>query len=224
MGATFITKRIRGCKRPALGFVLPGESKSGFLLMDCGANSEVKPEMLNQFATIGSIYMSKVAGVANPRVALLNNGAEDTKGTPVHVEAYKLLKENKDINFVGNIEGRYMMNNIADVVVADGFSGNVALKTTEGTASFNDKQLKAMFNANILTKFAALLMMKQINGLRAKMDYTEYGGAPVLGITKGVIKAHGSSDAKAFKNAIRQAKIYTDNNGFGDYCRKPDNR
>lgn len=212
MGATFITKRIRGCKRPALGFVLPGESKSGFLLMDCGANSEVKPEMLNQFATIGSIYMSKVAGVANPRVALLNNGAEDTKGTPVHVEAYKLLKENKDINFVGNIEGRYMMNDIADVVVADGFSGNVALKTTEGTASFMNKQLKAMFKANILTKFAALLMMRQINGLRAKMDYTEYGGAPVLGVTKGVIKAHGSSDAKAFKNAIRQAKIYTDNN------------
>lgn len=212
MGATFIVKRVRGCKRPALGSVLPGENPGGFMLMDCGANSEVRPEMLNQFAVMASLYMEKVAGRKNPRVALLNNGAEDTKGTEVHKAAYQLMKNNPKINFVGNIEGRDVMADMADVVVADGFSGNIALKTSEGVASFMNKQLKGMFMTNLKTKIAALLLKDQIKEFKAKLDYTEYGGAPVLGVSKCVIKAHGSSNAKAFKNAIRQAKIYAENN------------
>lgn len=212
MGATFIVKRIKGIKRAALGTVMPCENPKGFMLMDCGANSEVRPEMLNQFAVMASVYMEKVAGIENPRVALLNNGAEDTKGTPTHVEAHKLMAANKRINFIGNIEGRYVMNNIADVVVADGFSGNIALKTSEGVASFMNKMLKGMFKKNARTMLAALLLKSELKEFKAKLDYTEYGGAPILGASKGVIKAHGSSNAKAFKNAIRQAKIYAENN------------
>lgn len=212
MGATFIVKRIKGIKRAALGTVMPCENPKGFMLMDCGANSEVRPEMLNQFAVMASVYMEKVAGIENPRVALLNNGAEDTKGTPTHVEAHKLMAANKRINFIGNIEGRYVMNNIADVVVADGFSGNIALKTSEGVASFMNKMLKGMFKKNAKTMLAALLLKNELKEFKAKLDYTEYGGAPILGASKGVIKAHGSSNAKAFKNAIRQAKIYAENN------------
>lgn len=211
MGATFIVKRIKGVKRPALGSVLPCENPKGFMLMDCGANAEVRPQMLKQFAVMGSVYMEKVAGIQSPRVALLNNGVEESKGTAVHVEAYQMLKDNTDINFIGNIEGREVMNNIADVVVADGFSGNIALKTSEGVASFMNKQLKGLFMTNIKTKIAALLMKDQLKQFKAKLDYTEYGGAPILGVSKGVIKAHGSSNAKAFKNAIRQAKIYAEN-------------
>ena len=179
--------------------------------MDCGANSEVRPEMLDQFAVMASVYMENVAGRKNPRVALLNNGAEDTKGTDVHKAAYALMKENKKINFIGNIEGRDVLSDLADVVVADGFSGNVALKTSEGVAMFMNKQLKSMFMTNLKTKIAALLLKDQLKAFKAKLDYTEYGGAPILGISKGVIKAHGSSNAKAFKNAIRQAKIYAEN-------------
>lgn len=212
MGATFIVKRIKGIKRAALGTVMPCENPKGFMLMDCGANSEVRPEMLNQFAVMASVYMEKVAGIENPRVALLNNGAEDTKGTPTHVEAHKLMAANSRINFIGNIEGRYVMNNIADVVVADGFSGNIALKTSEGVASFMNKMLKGMFKKNAKTMLAALLLKNELKEFKAKLDYTEYGGAPILGASKGVIKAHGSSNAKAFKNAIRQAKIYAENN------------
>ena len=212
MGATFIVKRIKGIKRAALGTVMPCENPKGFMLMDCGANSEVRPEMLNQFAVMASVYMEKVAGIENPRVALLNNGAEDTKGTPTHIEAHKLMAANSRINFIGNIEGRYVMNNIADVVVADGFSGNIALKTSEGVASFMNKMLKGMFKKNAKTMLAALLLKNELKQFKAKLDYTEYGGAPILGASKGVIKAHGSSNAKAFKNAIRQAKIYAENN------------
>lgn len=212
MGATFIVKRIKGCKRPALGSVLPGANPDGFMLMDCGANSEVRPEMLDQFAVMASVYMEKVAGRKNPRVALLNNGTEDTKGTEVHKEAYALMKENKKINFVGNIEGRDLLSDMADVVVADGFSGNVALKTSEGVAMFMYGWLKQMFMTNLKTKIAALLLKDQLKAFKKKLDYTEYGGAPILGVSKGVIKAHGSSNAKAFKNAIKQAKIYAENN------------
>lgn len=215
MGATFIVKRIKGVKRPALGSVLPSENPKGFMLMDCGANAEVRANMLNQFAVMGSVYMNKVAGVKNPRVALLNNGAEETKGTQMHVEAYQLLKNNKSINFLGNIEGREIMFDVADVVVADGFSGNIALKTSEGVATFMNKQLKGMFLTSFKTKLAAVLMKEQMHEFKAKLDYTEYGGAPVLGVEQGVIKAHGSSNAKAFKNAIRQAKIYAENDVSG---------
>ncbi len=211
MGATFIVKRIKGVKRAALGTVMPCENPKGFMLMDCGANAEVRPEMLNQFAVMGSVYMEKVAGCENPRVALLNNGAEDTKGTPTHIEAHKLMQQNSRINFIGNIEGRDVMNDIADVVVADGFSGNIALKTSEGVASFMTKMLKGMLKKNAKTMLAAMLLKNELKEFKAKLDYTEYGGAPILGASKGVIKAHGSSNAKAFKNAIRQAKTYAEN-------------
>ena len=212
MGATFIVKRIKGVKRAALGTVMPGKNPNGFMLMDCGANAEVRPEMLNQFAVMGSVYMEKMAGCAKPRVALLNNGAEDTKGTPTHIEAYKLLAANDKINFIGNIEGRYILNDEADVVVADGFSGNIALKTSEGVASFMSGMLKGMLKKNMRTMLAAILLKNELKEFKAKMDYTEVGGAPILGAAKGVIKAHGSSNAKAFKNAIRQAKNYAENN------------
>ncbi len=211
MGATFIVKRIKGVKRATLATIMPCENPNGFMLIDCGANSEVRANMLNQFAVMGSVYMEKVAKRKNPKVALLNNGEEETKGTEMHIEAYKLMKANEKINFIGNIEGRYVLNDIADVVVADGFSGNIALKVSEGVASFITKEMKGMFMTNLKTKIAALLIKKQLKEFKAKMDYTEYGGAPILGVTKGVIKAHGSSNAKAFKNAIRQAKIYAEN-------------
>ena len=211
MGATFIVKRIKGVKRAALGTVMPCKNPRGFMLMDCGANSEVRPEMLNQFAVMGSVYMEKMAGCTNPRVALLNNGAEDTKGTPTHIEAHKLLAANSRINFIGNIEGRYILNDEADVVVADGFSGNIALKTSEGVASFMSGMLKGMLKKNLRTMLAAILLKNELKEFKAKMDYTEVGGAPILGAAKGVIKAHGSSNAKAFKNAIRQAKNYAEN-------------
>ena len=211
MGATFIVKRIKGCKRAGLATVLPGQNPGGFLLMDSGANAEVRPEMLNQFAVMGSVYMEKVAKRPNPRVALLNNGVEEGKGTEMHKQAYNLLKVNKEINFVGNIEGRDVLDDTVDVVVADGFSGNVALKVSEGVAMFMNRLLKGYFKTNLKTKIAALLMKDQLKLFKAKLDYTEYGGAPILGISKGVIKAHGSSNAKAFKNAIKQAAIYAEN-------------
>ena len=220
MGATFIVKRIKGCRRPALGSVLPGKNPGGFMLMDCGANAEVRPEMLSQFALMGSVYMEKVAGRQNPRVALLNNGAEPTKGTETHKEAYKLLSERKDINFIGNIEGRDVMNDMADVVVADGFSGNIALKVSEGVANFMNAGIKDILKTNLKTKIAALLIKKELKAFKAKLDYSEYGGAPVLGVKAGVIKAHGSSDAKAIKNAIRQAEIYAGNDVSGLIARR----
>ncbi len=211
MGATFIIKRIKGCKRPALAAVVPSSNPKGFLLVDSGANTVVRPDMLNQFATMGSIYMEKVAKIPSPKVALLNSGSEETKGTDVHVEAHALLKENQNINFVGNIEGRELLNDAANVVVADGFSGNIALKAVEGVALFVNTELKRMFKASPLTMIAAILMAGQLKGFKKKFDYKETGGAPVLGVSKAVIKAHGSSDEVAIKNAIRQAKTYIEN-------------
>lgn len=211
MGATFIVKRIKGCRRPALGGVLPGKNPGGFMLIDSGANAEVRPEMLAQFALMGSVYMGKVAGRQNPRVALLNNGTEPTKGTETHRRAYRLMEAREDINFIGNIEGRDVMDDIADVVVADGFSGNIALKVSEGVANFMNQGIKDILKTNLRTKIAALLIKNELKQFKAKLDYTEYGGVPVLGVRAGVIKAHGSSDRKAVKNAIRQAKIYAEN-------------
>ncbi len=211
MGATFIVKRIKGCKRPTIATVVPCKNPKGFLLLDSGANTVVRPDMLNQFGTMGAIYMEKVAGIQSPKVALLNNGAEETKGTDVHIEAYALLKENQNINFIGNIESRYLLNDVANVVVADGFSGNIALKAVEGVAQFVNGELKRMFKTNPLTMLAAILMSGQLKAFKKKFDYKETGGAFILGISKGVIKAHGSSDALAIKNAIRQAKTYAEN-------------
>ncbi len=208
MGATFIVKRVKGCKRPTIGTVVPCKNPKGFLLVDSGANTTVRSDMLNQFAVMGSIYMQHVAGIHTPKVGLLNSGSEENKGTEVHIEAHSLLKENKDLNFVGNIEGRDILEDVANVIVADGFSGNIALKSVEGVAAFVNSELKTMFKANLLTMLAAVLMKGQLRKFKKKLDYREYGGAPILGISKGVIKAHGSSNSLAFKNAIRQAKNY----------------
>ena len=207
MGATFIIKRIKGCKRPALGAVVPGKHPDGFMLIDSGANNEVRPEMLEQFGIMGSVYMEKVMNRTPARVGLLNNGAEETKGPEVQKTAHALMAKNPHINFVGNIEGRDVLYDHVDVLVADGFSGNIALKSVEGAAGFMYGMMKDMFMTNIKTKIAAVLLKDQLRGFKRKMDYRYYGGGVVMGVNKSVIKAHGASDALAYKNAIRQAKL-----------------
>ncbi len=208
-GATFIIKRIKGIKRPALGTVLPSRTKK-FILMDCGANAECRPEMLQQFGIMASLYMQNIEGVENPEVGLLNIGTEDTKGTPLQLEAYKLLKESP-INFIGNVESREMPAGVCDCVIADGFTGNIALKLYEGVAMNLMKMLKGVFTTNFKTKLSYLLAKKQMAGLKKFGDYSEVGGAPLLGVKKPIIKAHGGSNAKAIKNAIRQAKLCIEN-------------
>ncbi|MEE1280278.1 MAG: phosphate acyltransferase PlsX [Oscillospiraceae bacterium] len=210
VGATMTVGRIRGIKRPALATVLPGETGPSMLL-DCGANVECRPEMLLQFALMGSIYMNKIQGVDKPRVMLANVGTEDSKGGPLQKETFELLK-GSELNFCGNIEGRDILAGIADVVVADGFSGNLILKTCEGVAGMMYANLKQVFKKNFISKLAATMVMSGLKVFKKKMDYTEYGGAPLMGIAKPVIKAHGSSNAVAFKNALRQAMEYYNNN------------
>ena len=208
-GATLIVKRIKGVRRVAIGTVFPTPNKPT-LVLDCGANADCTSEFLQQFAIMGNAYMQSVYGIDNPTVGLLNNGAEEHKGSTMYKETYQLLK-NMDINFIGNVEGRDIFNSVADVVVADGFAGNILLKTTEGTAGFFSKKLKEMFTESIVTKICALILKKGIKKMKSSFDYTEHGGAPILGSQKVVIKAHGSSNAKAFYNAIRQAKHFYEN-------------
>ena len=212
-GATFIIKRIRGIKRPALGTVLPSRTRR-FILMDCGANAECRPEMLQQFGIMSSVYMKNVEGVEEPEVGLLNIGVEDTKGTPLQLEAYQLLK-NSPVKFIGNVEARDVPAGVCDCVIADGFTGNVALKMYEGVAMNLMKLVKGVFLTNVKTKIAYLLAKKPLMGLKKFADYGEVGGAPLLGVQKPVIKAHGGSDAKAIKNAIRQAKLCVENDVIG---------
>lgn len=202
--------RIKGIIRPALAPILP--TKSGpSLLIDAGANADCKPQQLQQFAVMGSIYMEKVMGLENPRVGLVNIGAEETKGNELTKEAYELLKQT-NINFIGNIEARDIPHGAADVIVCDGFTGNIILKLTEGLASFIMKSLKETMVATTKGKIGGLLLKSSLNKFKSQFDYTEYGGAPFLGIKGGLIKAHGSSDAKAIKNAIRQGLIYLEQN------------
>lgn len=218
IGSTLILKRIKGIRRAALAPVLP-TAKGGAMLIDCGANVECTPEYLLQFAYMGSFYMTKMFGIEKPRVGLLNNGTEEEKGTPLQIEAYKLLKKASEegrINFFGNIEGRDVNSGCVDVVVADGFTGNVLLKTIEGIGGFFVSELKSMFMSSFLTKLAALTLKKQLSSFKKKLDYTEYGGAPLMGISSVVVKAHGSSNAKAFMHAIRQAKIFYESNIISD--------
>ena len=202
MGSTFIVKRIKGIKRIAPSPVLPAD-KGSFLLADAGANTECRPEMLVQFAIMGSAYMEKVMGVKSPKVALLNIGAEETKGRDLEIEAYKLL-EKSGLNFVGNIEARDMPGGEVQVVVTDGFTGNIALKLYEGMGSFFSKKIKWIFSGT--GKIGALFSLGKIKEFRKQMDYKEVGGSALLGVRKPVIKAHGSSDDTAFFNAVRQAK------------------
>ncbi len=211
MGASFIVKRIKGIKRIAPSPVMPAD-KGSFVLVDAGANTECRPEMLLQFAIMGSAYMENVMGVKSPKVALLNIGAEETKGRELEIEAYKLL-EASELNFVGNIEARDMPKGEVQVVVTDGFTGNIALKLYEGMGSFFSKKLRWFFSG--AGKIGALFAMKKINTFRKQMDYKEVGGSALLGVRKPVIKAHGSSDGTAFFNAVRQAKRCVDGNVAG---------
>lgn len=212
MGATFIVKRIKGIKRVAPSPVMPAD-KGSFVLVDAGANTECRPEMLVQFAVMGSAYMEKVMGVKDPMVGLLNIGSEETKGRELEIAAYKLLEES-GLNFVGNIEARDMPKGEVQVVVTDGFTGNIALKLYEGMGSFFSKKLKWIFSG--LGKIGAIVSLGKIKELRRQMDYKEVGGSALLGVKKPVIKAHGSSDATAFFNAVRQAKKIVDGNVIGE--------
>ncbi len=209
VGGTLIVKRIKGIKRPALAGFIPSP-KGHYMLMDMGANAECRPEMLEQFGIMASTYLSKVEGIKEPKIGLLNIGTEDTKGGELQKEAYKLLSE-APINFVGNIESREMPKGECDAIITDGFTGNIALKLIEGTASTLFKLIKNALYKNIFNKLAALVIKKDLYALKSMMDSSEVGGALLLGVKKTVIKAHGSSDAKAVKNAIRQAVAITEN-------------
>lgn len=214
MGSSLIVKRIKGVKRATLATVIPTPAGC-YLLTDAGANTECRPEMLVQFGVMGSAYMERVMGVASPKVGLINIGAESNKGLELQVKAHELMRR-APFRFVGNVEAREIPKGAVDVAVADGFTGNIVLKLTEGLGSAISGQIKDLFVRNLATKFGALFLLKGINEFKASMDYTEYGGAPLLGISKPVIKAHGSSNANAFKNAIRQARACVERNVTGE--------
>lgn len=206
--ATLIVRRVKGIRRAAMGPQIPTKTGRECVLIDCGATADCTPEFLLQFAFMGSYYAEKVLGIENPRVALLNIGAEDSKGGELQKAVYPLLKQAGEagkINFTGNIEARDVPLGGADVVVSDGFSGNILLKGIEGMALFMASMMKDMFKKNLLTKLAALLCMDGVKAFKKKMDYRETGGTALIGLNKPVIKAHGSSDALAIRNAIRQA-------------------
>ncbi|MEW8972272.1 phosphate acyltransferase PlsX [Mesobacillus jeotgali] len=201
----FVVGRIEGIERPALAPTLPTIGGEGFLLLDVGANADAKPEHLVQYAIMGSIYSEKARGIANPRVGLLNIGTEEKKGNELVRNTFELLKD-ADINFIGNVESRDLLEGAADVVVADGFTGNMVLKTIEGTAMSVFKMLKSALTSSFKSKMAAAVLKPDLTVLKNKMDYTEYGGAGLFGLKAPVIKAHGSSDANAVFNSIRQAR------------------
>lgn len=207
-GGTFIVKRIEGVKRPALGVALPA-MQGCVLLMDCGANVDCKPAYLQQFAIMASAYMRQVMEVENPRIGLLNNGEEAEKGNELTKAAYALL-EQAPINFLGNCEGREIVSGDFDAVICDGFAGNIVLKHTEGLASALVKMLKVELMRDTRSSIGAALAKPAFKRFKAIMDYTEYGGAPLLGVNGGVIKAHGSSNAKAFTAAIGQAMRFAE--------------
>lgn len=208
-GATLIVKRVKGIRRAAMGPAMPNKAGGKTVLLDCGANAECTPEFLLQFGLVGSLYAKRYLKVENPKVGLLNIGTEDTKGTPLQKEAYALLQEAANqglINFVGNVEARDVPMGTVDVVVCDGFSGNVLLKSIEGTAMFMGSLMKhKIFKRSLLSKIGYLFCKPGVDEVMKMMDYREIGGTQFLGIRKPVIKAHGSSDALAFRNAVSQA-------------------
>lgn len=217
-GATLLVKRVKGIRRAAMAPVLPNGGK-GALLIDCGANVECTSEYLLQFAYMGSFYSKNVLGCENPRVGLLCNGAEDSKGTELCKAANALLKKAQEegrLNFIGNIEGTDVFSGQVDVIVADGFSGNILLKTIEGTAKFLMKNIKAVMMHSVKTKIAALLIKKDLGAVKKLMDANEVGGTPFLGITKPVIKAHGSSNARAIRSAVMQAVAVVESGLIGE--------
>lgn len=211
VGATLIVKRIKGIKRPGFAPVMPHFGGGCFMLCDGGANIECRPDMLVQYAKMGTAYMQDVMGVENPRVGLANVGTEEHKGTELYQTTYQLLKES-GLNFVGNVEGRDIPNGACEVVVCDGFTGNLILKTYEGVAKGLMGAVKDLFTKNLKSKLAAGLIYSDIKSMRKAYDYNEYGGAPIMGCLKPVFKAHGSSKANTIKNAIRLTKDYVDSN------------
>ena len=207
-GATLVVKRIKGVRRACLAPMLPTKTGS-VMIIDCGANVVCTAEYLAQFALLGTSYVKFAVGLDNPRVGLLNNGTEETKGTDLQIEAYGLLKQLAEagtINFVGNIEARDVMLGACDIVVCDGFTGNILLKSTEGAAMFFMSELKKIMKKNLISKIGALMLKKNLYSLKDKLDTNKIGGTMLLGISKPVIKAHGSSNAEAIKHAVRQAK------------------
>ena len=211
-GATLITKRIRGIRRAAMAPVIPTTGGRA-VLIDCGANAECTPEYLLQFAYLGSFYAGRVLGLERPRVGLLNIGTEDSKGTDLQKAALALLRQagaDGHLNFIGNIEAKEAIKGGCDVIVADGFSGNIMLKSIEGVGSFAGSALKGMFKKNLLTKLAALLVMPGLNAFKARLDPNKVGGTAFIGISKPVIKAHGASNAEAIENAVGQAMQVAD--------------
>ena len=208
-GATLLVKRVKGIRRAAMGPVMPNKAGGKTVILDCGANAECTPEFLLQFGLVGSLYAKKYLGVENPRVGLLNIGTEDSKGTQLQKDAYALLQSASEkgiLNFTGNVEARGVPMGEVDVVVCDGFAGNVLLKSIEGTAMFMGSLMKhKIFKRNILSMIGYLFCKKGVDEVMGMLDYREIGGTQFLGIKKPVIKAHGSSDARAFRNAIRQA-------------------
>lgn len=212
-GGLFLVGRIEGIERPALAPLLPTKiSDKNVLLIDCGANTDSKALFLAQFALMGHSYMKYVYNVENPRVALLSNGVEDKKGNELNKEAFLLLKEMKGINFVGNMEARDMLSGDYDVLVSDGFAGNIALKSTEGAAAMITGVLKESVVKKLRYKIGAMLMGGALKSLKSRMDYQAKGGAPLLGLEKIVVKAHGGANAKAVSVAVLQVKKMSDGN------------
>ena len=201
-GATLIVKRIKGINRAAIATVLPLDNP--ILLIDAGANLTVTSDNICQFAFMGAKYMERIYGIDRPRVGQLNNGTEYNKGNALQVESFQLLSES-GLNFVGNVESKALPFNVCDVLVTDGFTGNILLKSVEGMGKFMLHTLKDVFYTNLATKVSALTMKDKIRDMKHRFDASEHGGAPLLGISRPVIKAHGSSDANAIKNAVRQA-------------------
>ncbi|MEG1469126.1 MAG: phosphate acyltransferase PlsX [Anaerovoracaceae bacterium] len=210
-GGLFILGRIQGIDRPAIATIYPMLGHEPALLVDAGANSECKPNNLLEFGTMGSIYMEKVIGRERPRVGLVNNGIEEGKGSTLTKAAYELF-DKSHLNFIGNVEAREVPRGACDVIVTDGFTGNVILKLSEGLALTMLKEIKKRFTDGNLAKIGAALLQKKLRGLKEEFDYSEYGGAPILGVKGGIIKMHGSSDAKAVMNAIYRAIPYIEGN------------
>lgn len=212
-GATLLVGRIKGIDRPAIAGILPSY-KGRLMLMDCGANTNCKPINLLQFAQMATIYNRNTFGIEHPTVGLLNIGTEETKGNDLVKESYQLLKEKAeelDINFVGNVEGRDAFSGKLDILIADGYTGNVFLKTVEGIGKLVKRTLSESIKKNIFTTIGAIPALPAINSLKKAMDYKEYGGALFLGVKKPVVKAHGSSDAKVFEFTIKQAEQFVRN-------------
>lgn len=205
-GGTLIVRRIDGVKRPAIATQLPTRTGS-VLLVDAGANADCKPSYLAQFGVMGSVYMQKVMDVGEPKVGLVNIGGEEEKGSMLTQAAYGLMKESP-VKFVGNAEGRDLLSGNFDVIVCDGFTGNIILKFLEGTAGVIMGTLKESILKSAMSKVGALFMKSAFRDLKKKFDYTEYGGALLLGLRGGVMKAHGSSDAKAIASAVKMARKF----------------